>query len=105
MPDDYFGDEVAATYDEAMADMSADSVVAPTVELLADLADGGRALEFGVGTGRIALPLARRGIEVHGIDLSGAMVERLRAKPGGTDIGVTIGDFADTRVPGEFSLA
>jgi len=59
MPDDYFGDEVAATYDEAMADMSADSVVAPTVGLLADLADGGRALEFGVGTGRIALPLAR----------------------------------------------
>ena len=104
MADDYFGDEVAATYDEATADMSADSVVAPTVGLLADLADGGRALEFGIGTGRIALPLARRGIEVHGIDLSGAMVERLRAKQGGADIGVTIGDFADTRVPGEFSL-
>jgi hypothetical protein len=58
-----------------------------------------------MGTGRIALPLARRGIEVHGIDLSHAMVSRLRAKQGGADIGVTIGDFATTRVPGEFSLA
>jgi SAM-dependent methyltransferase len=77
------------------------------VEFLAELARDGRALELGVGTGRIALPLAGRGVEVHGIDLSRAMVERLRAKPGGDAIGVTIGDFATTRVEGAgtFSLA
>jgi SAM-dependent methyltransferase len=75
------------------------------VDFLADLAGSGRALEFGIGTGRIALPLARRGVPVHGIDLSEAMVARLRAKPGGDDIGVTIGDFATTTVDGAFSLA
>jgi SAM-dependent methyltransferase len=103
--DGYFGEEVAASYDAAAADMFDQSVVDPAVGLLADLAAGGRALEFGIGTGRIALPLARRGVEVHGIDVSRAMVDRLRAKPGGSAIGVTIGDFADTRAPGEFSLA
>ena len=80
-------------------------VVDPAVELLAGLAGSGRALELGVGTGRIALPLARRGVPVHGIDLSRAMVERLRANPGGDAIGVTIGDFASTRVDGSFSVA
>ena len=64
-----------------------------------------RALELGIGTGRIALPLARRGVPVHGIDLSRAMVARLRAKPGGDRIGVTIGDFATARVDGTFTLA
>ena len=81
------------------------AVVDPAVDLLAELAGGGRALELGIGTGRIALPLAQRGVPVHGIDLSEAMVARLRAKPGGEDIGVTIGDFATTTVDGSFSLA
>src|SRR5437016_4526217 len=80
-------------------------VVEPAVDFLADLAGGGAALELGIGTGRIALPLARRGVRVHGIDLSEAMVARLRAKPGGDEIPVAIGDFATTRVDGTFSLA
>ena len=88
MPEDYFGEAVAASYDDDSADMFQPSVVEPTVEFLADLA-GDAALELGVGTGRIALPLARRGVRVHGIDLSEAMVARLRAKPGGEAIGVT----------------
>ena len=74
-------------------------------EVLAGLAGGGRALELGIGTGRIALPLARRGVEVHGIDLSRAMVARLRAKPGGDAIPVAIGDFATTTMDGTFALA
>jgi SAM-dependent methyltransferase len=102
--DGYFGEDVAATYDESTADMSDPGVVGPAVEFLAGLADGGRALELGIGTGRIALPLAHRGVPVHGIDMSRAMVARLHAKPGGADIGVTIGDFATTRVDGTFSL-
>jgi hypothetical protein len=103
--DGYFGEDVAASYDAAAADMFGDDVVGPAVELLTLLANGGRAVEFGVGTGRIAIPLAGRGVEVHGIDLSHAMVARLRAKPGASEIGVTIGDFADARAPGQFSLA
>jgi len=79
--------------------------VNPAVEVLAELAGNGRALELGIGTGRIALPLAQRGIPVHGIDLSRAMVARLRAKPGNEAIGVTIGDFATTRVNSTFSVA
>src|SRR6266852_7142851 len=75
------------------------------VAFLADLSRDGGALEFGVGTGRIALPLAQRGIRVHGIDLSEAMVARLRAKPGAEEIAVTIGDFATTTVEGTFSVA
>jgi SAM-dependent methyltransferase len=81
------------------------AVVDPVVEFLAELAGGGRTLEFGIGTGRIALPLARRGVSVHGIELSKAMVARLRAKPGGEDIGVSIGDFATTTVDGTFTVA
>jgi SAM-dependent methyltransferase len=103
--DGYFGEDVAATYDSAASDMFGADAIGPTVEVLAQLAGDGRALEFGIGTGRIAVPLARRDIEVHGIDLSRAMVARLRAKPGGADIGVTIGDFATTRAPGEFTVA
>ncbi|MEE6266582.1 class I SAM-dependent methyltransferase [Streptomyces diastatochromogenes] len=103
--DGYFGKSVAATYDESSAEMFAADVVEPAVEVLARLAAGGRALELGIGTGRIALPLAGRGVPVHGIDLSRAMVDRLRAKPGGEDIGVTLGDFATTRVDGTFSVA
>src|SRR5437588_405383 len=78
-------------------------LVDPVVDLLVELAGRGRALELGIGTGRIALPLAQRGVPVHGIELSKAMVARLRAKPGGGDIGVTIGDFATTTVDGTFS--
>ncbi|MFI6441588.1 class I SAM-dependent DNA methyltransferase [Streptomyces sp. NPDC050759] len=104
--DGYFGEPVAATYDESLAEMFSPDAVEPAVEVLAELAGaGGRALELGVGTGRIALPLVRRGVEVHGIDLSRAMVDRLRAKPGGEAVGVTIGDFATARAPGTFSVA
>src|SRR5437870_6688248 len=79
--------------------------VDPVIDLLAELAGSGRALELGIGTGRIALPLAQRGVPVHGIDLSRAMVARLRSKPGGADIRVTVGDFSTTTVDGSFSLA
>jgi SAM-dependent methyltransferase len=103
--DGYFGESVAAEYDEKSAGMFEPHVVAAVVDVLADLAGDGRALELGIGTGRIALPLAARGVPVHGIDLSRAMVSRLRAKPGGGDIGVTIGDFATTRVDGGFRVA
>ena len=102
--DGFFGEEVAATYDAATSEMHDRSVIDAIINVLAGLAGDGAALEFGVGTGRIALPLAGRGVEVHGIDLSKAMVARMRDKPGGSKIGVTIGDFADTYVPGEFSL-
>lgn len=100
--DGYFGERIAATYDATLGDMARPDVVGPAVDLLAELADGGRALEFGVGTGRIALPLTRRGVDVHGIDMSRAMVARLMAKPGGDAVGVTVGDFATTRVEGAF---
>jgi SAM-dependent methyltransferase len=103
--DGYFDETLAATYDDDCADMFDPGVVEPAVDFLADLAGSGRALELGIGTGRIALPLAKRGVPVHGIDLSNAMVARLRAKPGGDDFGVTIGDFATTSVEGSFSLA
>ncbi|GAA2246913.1 class I SAM-dependent methyltransferase [Streptomyces amakusaensis] len=103
--DGYFGESVAATYDQTEGGMFAPDVVDTTAGFLADLAGGGRALELGIGTGRIALPLARRGVGVQGIDLSRAMVARLRAKPGGDAIGVTIGDFARTRVDGTFAVA
>jgi SAM-dependent methyltransferase len=103
--DGYFDERIAARYDRSSADMFDPAVVDPVVDFLAELAQGGRALELGIGTGRIALPLARRGITVHGIDLSEAMVARLRAKPGGDAIAVTIGDFATTKVDGSFSVA
>jgi SAM-dependent methyltransferase len=80
-------------------------VVNPVIDFLVDVAGSGRALELGIGTGRIALPLAQRGVPVHGIEISKAMVERLRSKPGGADIGVTIGDFATATVEGSFSVA
>ncbi len=105
MPEDQFGEEIAARYDESTADRFRPEVLDPTVDFLAELAGDGTALELGIGTGRVALPLAAKGIPVHGIDLSTAMVARLRAKPGGDAIAVTIGDFATTRVPGKFSLA
>lgn len=103
--DGYFGERVASTYDDSSVDEFEPSAIETSVDVLAELAGGGRALEFGIGTGRLAVPLARRGVPVHGIDLSRAMVARLRAKPGGEAIGVTIGDFATTRVDGTFSVA
>jgi SAM-dependent methyltransferase len=99
----FFGEEVAGRYDEE-GGMFDPAVVMPVVDLLAELAGDGRALELAVGTGRIALPLAARGVPVAGIDDSEAMVARLRAKDGGDAIEVAIGDFATTRIPGEFSV-
>jgi SAM-dependent methyltransferase len=103
--DGYFDERVAAVYDtdEDREEFSAEDIDA-TVEFLAELAGEGPALEFGIGTGRIALPLARRGIPTQGIDLSRAMVARLKAKSGGDDVPVTIGDFATTSVQGPFRL-
>ena len=103
--DGYFGEEVAERYDESSAEMFDPAVLEPAVEVLVELAGKGSALEFGIGTGRVSLPLARRGVPVHGIELSKAMVARLRAKPGGDDIGVTIGDFATATVDATFSVA
>ncbi|MGP9016779.1 class I SAM-dependent DNA methyltransferase [Streptomyces sp. BR1] len=103
--DGYFGGEVAAAYDRTEADMFRPDAVGPAVDLLAELAGDGAALELGIGTGRIALPLAARGIPVSGIDMSRAMVDRLRAKPGNDAIDVTIGDFAATRVAGAGTFA
>jgi SAM-dependent methyltransferase len=102
--DGHFDERVAARYDESTAEMFDAEVVDPVIEFLVEIAGGGRALEFAIGTGRIALPLAQRGVPVHGIDVSKAMVARLQAKPGGEDIGVTIGDVATTTVDGSFSL-
>lgn len=103
--DDYFNERIAARYDESSTEMFDREAVAPVVDFLVELAGSGHALELGIGTGRIALPLAQRGVPVYGIDLSDAMVARLRAKPGGDDIRVTIGDFATATVGGTFSLA
>src|SRR3954470_12785217 len=90
LPENYFGAKVAARYDEDTAARP----VGPVVDFLAERARGGQTLELGIGTGRIALPLSQRGVRVHGIDLSAEMVEKLREKPGGDEIEVTIGDFA-----------
>jgi SAM-dependent methyltransferase len=105
--EDYFGEEVAAHYDasEEHDPMFSPEAINPVVDFLVELADDGCALELGIGTGRIALPLAERGVPVHGIDLSEAMVARLRAKPGADKIDVTIGDFATTKVDGAFRVA
>ncbi|MGZ8619578.1 MAG: class I SAM-dependent DNA methyltransferase [Actinomycetota bacterium] len=102
--DGYFDERVATTYDEDVAERSPPEVIDPTLDVLAELVGDGRALEFGIGTGRIALPLAARGVPVHGIELSTAMAAQLAAKPGGDAIGVTIGDFSTTTVDGPFSL-
>ena len=94
-----YGERIAGAYDDWYGACDED-----TVAVLRELAGGGRALELGIGTGRVALPLQQAGVEVHGIDASQAMVDRLRAKPGGDTIPVTLGDFADVAVDGEFSL-
>jgi len=102
--DSRFVGQIAEQYDADSEDMFDPAVIDPAVDVLKALARGGRALEFAVGTGRIALPLSQRGVEVHGIDLSADMVAQLRAKPGSEGIAVTIGDFATTVVDGRFSL-
>jgi SAM-dependent methyltransferase len=110
--DGWFPESVAAGYD-GPGGANAPEAVNPAVDLLADLADGGPALELAIGTGRIAVPLAARGIQVGGIELSRAMAARIVGKPGGQAVGVTIGDMTSTRfdgfgdavVPGDFSLA
>jgi len=103
VPENFFGEDVAARYDDDTAIFDPD-VVDPVVDFLAGLAGEGAALELGIGTGRVALPLARRGVPVHGIDLSEEMVARLRAKPGADQIPVALGDFATTRVDTRFTL-
>ena len=105
MPEDFFGERVAARFDERYAHLADPAVVDPMVDFLVERSGRGAALELGIGTGRIALPLARRGVRVRGIELSEAMVARLRAKPDAERVGVTIGDFATTRVDGTFSIA
>jgi SAM-dependent methyltransferase len=100
----YFGERVAARYDDLSWSMFDPRLIGATVDLLAELAGDGAALEFAIGTGRIGLPLAERGVKVAGIDNSEAMLERLRAKPGADKIQALAGDMAATRVEGEFSL-
>ena len=101
----YFPERIAQTYEAKWPELNESAVIEPVVTFLAGLAGTGAALELGIGTGRIALPLNRTGVRVHGIELSPAMVAALRTKPGATDIGVTIGDFASTAVDGTYALA
>lgn len=104
MPENHFGQRIAEVYDTRWANLFEPAVLDPAVDFLAELAGSGTALELGIGTGRVALPLSQRGTRVHGIDLSPEMVARLRAKPGADKIGVTVGDFATTGVDGTFTL-
>jgi len=105
---DVMGDYGPETYGERIADVYDDWYhwidPEPEAALLSELAAGGRTLELGIGTGRIALPLSAKGVEVHGVDASPAIVERMRTKPGGDTIPVTIGDMADVPVDGAFAL-
>ena len=105
VPKNYFDERIAKSYEAKWPEIFEPAVVEAAVSFLADLAGSGAALELGVGTGRIALPLSTRGVRVHGIELSPAMVAEMRTKPGGDAIQVTIGDFATTRVDGSFELA
>lgn len=103
-PDGFFGEPIAAGYDDDSEVFSA-AAIDPVVDVLAELAGDGSALEFAIGTGRIAVPLAARGVPVHGIEMSRAMVRRLRDKPGADRIGVTVGDMATARVDQTFTVA
>ena len=105
MKRNYFDEDVAERYDDPDDEMEQAAAIDPVVDFIAGLAGDGAALELGIGTGRIALPLARRGVAVHGIDLSEAMVAKLQAKDGAEKVRVTIGDFATTAVDGSFSVA
>jgi SAM-dependent methyltransferase len=99
-----FDEQIALSYDQDTGSMYHPDILEPTVDFLEALAGDGAALEFGVGTGRIALPLSTRGVPVHGIDISEPMIKQLKNKPGSEQIGVTIGDFARTHVRGSFRL-
>jgi SAM-dependent methyltransferase len=101
--DGYFDERIARTYDDD-AEMFDSRVIEPVVDFLVKVGGEGKALELGIGTGRIALPLAGRGITVHGIDLSRAMLARLASKPGAENITVTVGDFATTTLNRTFSV-
>ena len=105
LPENYFDGWIAQQYEALWPHLFDPEVVAPAVNFLEALARRGPILELGIGTGRLALPLSRRGIRVHGIELSPAMVEQLRSQPGSSEIDVTIGDFATTKVTGTFTLA
>ncbi|MEP9361490.1 methyltransferase domain-containing protein [Nocardioides sp. CN2-186] len=104
MRENFFDTDVAERYDDPEDPMFSPEVLGPTVDFLVDLASGQAALELAIGTGRVALPLSERGVHVHGIELSEAMVEQLRAKPGAGAIDVAIGDMTSTRVEGRFGL-
>ncbi|MEO6652198.1 MAG: class I SAM-dependent methyltransferase [Ilumatobacteraceae bacterium] len=104
MPDQHLDPAVAATYDQRVAERFDPAVLGATVDRLAEFAAHGRALEFAIGTGRVALPLAARGVEVHGIELSEPMLRQLRGKPEGDAIQVTTGDMTHALAPGRFSL-
>jgi SAM-dependent methyltransferase len=104
VPENRFVGEIARTYDQPGTGMFADSVLEATVDCLVELADGGAALEFAIGTGRVAIPLAARGVPVAGIELSADMLAVLRSKPQASEITSVEGDMAETRVEGEFSL-
>jgi 16S rRNA A1518/A1519 N6-dimethyltransferase RsmA/KsgA/DIM1 with predicted DNA glycosylase/AP lyase activity len=105
VPENYFEERIARSYREKWPNLFEPEVVGPAVSFLAGMAETGAALELGIGTGRIAIPLSQRGVRVHGIELSPAMVAQLEAQPGADSIGVTMGDFATTRVAGTFKLA
>src|SRR5262249_1901952 len=100
-----FTERIAENYDATSREMFDSAVLDPTVDFLATLAGDGAALELGIGTGRVALPLSTRGVKVCGIDISAPMVERLRAKPGAENIDVTVDDFATTKLDRTFRLA
>lgn len=100
----YWTAESAAHYDDPDSPMFSPEVLGPTVDFLADLAGDGPALEFAIGTGRVGVPLLRRGMPVHGVELSEPMVEQLRTKVSAAELPVHIGDMSLVRVPGEFSL-
>jgi hypothetical protein len=105
MPEVVFDDWMAQRYESLWPELFDPAVVDPAVSFLVELAGTGPALELGIGTGRIALPLSRRGVRVHGIELSRAMVTQLQAQQGASNIGVTIGDFATATVGRMFTLA
>ena len=105
MSENYFDERVASTYEAKWPELFEPALVEATVSFLQARAGAGPALELGIGTGRIALPLSRGGLRVHGIELSPAMIAELRNKPGADAIVVTLGDFATTIVDGTFSLA
>ncbi len=106
MSENHFDEPVAAAYDDSSPDMFAPEVLGPTVDVLADLAGpGGSAVELAVGTGRVALPLAARGIDVHGFDLSPAMLRRLEDKPGADRVTASVGDMTTARLGRRFDLA